>query len=117
MVQKWTLEETDHLLDLCTRLDLRFVVIADRFSNGGEWAERNVEEVKDRYYQVARRLLLERGTGSNEELDHPILRDPYRVVNEIERKRLLGRLWTYSRKQANEDQEVRPSQLPETCHP
>ena len=107
MLQKWSLQETNHLLDLCTRFDLRFVVIADRFSDGGDWGERNVEEVKDRYYQVARRLLLERGTRTEEEMEHPILRDPYRVVNEIERKRLLGRLWTYSRKQATEDQEVR----------
>ncbi len=31
----WTKEETDHLMDLCDRFDLRFTVIADRFEVGG----------------------------------------------------------------------------------
>jgi DNA methyltransferase 1-associated protein 1 len=41
----WTKEETDQLFDLCERFDLRFVVIADRFTSS-----RSVEELKDRYY-------------------------------------------------------------------
>jgi hypothetical protein len=43
--QMWTKEETNELFDLCERFDLRFVVIADRFSSS-----RTVEELKDRYY-------------------------------------------------------------------
>lgn len=41
----WTKEETDQLFELCERLDLRFIVIADRFPSS-----RTVEELKDRYY-------------------------------------------------------------------
>lgn len=43
--QMWTKEETDELFDLCERFDLRFIVIADRFTSS-----RTVEELKDRYY-------------------------------------------------------------------
>nr|GMD12081.1 SWR1-complex protein 4-like [Ipomoea batatas] len=41
----WTKEETGQLFELCKRFDLRFTVIADRFSSS-----RTVEELKDRYY-------------------------------------------------------------------
>lgn len=41
----WSKKDTDQLFDLCERFDLRFVVIADRFSSS-----RTVEELKDRYY-------------------------------------------------------------------
>jgi len=32
MVEGWTRAETDHLLDLCSRFDLRFPVIHDRWN-------------------------------------------------------------------------------------
>lgn len=28
----WSREETDHLMDLCKRFDLRFTIVADRFN-------------------------------------------------------------------------------------
>lgn len=31
MNEDWTKEETDHLMQLCERFNLRFIVIADRF--------------------------------------------------------------------------------------
>eukprot|EP00897_Mesotaenium_endlicherianum_P010799 jgi/Mesen1/9748/ME000698S09231 len=50
---RWSQEETDHLFELCARFDLRFIVIADRFGVGGEWPERSVEDLKQRYYSGA----------------------------------------------------------------
>ena len=41
----WTKKETDQLFELCKQFDLRFIVIADRFSSS-----RTVEELKNRYY-------------------------------------------------------------------
>lgn len=41
----WTKEETSQLFELCEQFDLRFVVIADRFS-----PFRPVEDLKNRYY-------------------------------------------------------------------
>ncbi|KAL7603183.1 hypothetical protein Lser_V15G16737 [Lactuca serriola] len=49
----WTKEETDELFDLCERFDLRFSVIADRFSSS-----RTMEELKNRYYSVSRTILI-----------------------------------------------------------
>lgn len=55
----WSRQETDYLLDMCESLDLRFVVIADRynFPNG---PHRTVEELKSRYFSIARSLLIYR---------------------------------------------------------
>lgn len=39
--------ETDHLLELCSMFDLRFVQIADRF----QYPNRSVEDLKQRYYR------------------------------------------------------------------
>jgi DNA methyltransferase 1-associated protein 1 len=41
----WSREETDNLFDLCEQFDLRFIIIADRFT-----PPRTVEELKGRYY-------------------------------------------------------------------
>ena len=85
----WTKEETDHLFDLCDQFSLRFIVIADRFgltftpsssSSSSKYpqqqrkrdakfaskttaavVERTVDEIKERYYSVARAVLEVRG--------------------------------------------------------
>ena len=31
--QKWTKQETDHLFRLCSRFDLRFILVADRYND------------------------------------------------------------------------------------
>jgi DNA methyltransferase 1-associated protein 1 len=46
----WTRAETDHLLDLCSRFDLRFPVIQDRWDRGQFKTLRSVEDLKERYY-------------------------------------------------------------------
>lgn len=51
--ENWTPEETRELWRLCERLDLRWPVIHDRFSGS-----RSVEELKERYFQVAKRFVL-----------------------------------------------------------
>src|ERR1700738_938511 len=52
---EWTKEETDYLWSLCANFDLRWIVIADRY----EWKnrERNMEDLKERYYNGIRKLL------------------------------------------------------------
>ena len=50
----WSREENDHLIHLCHRFDLRFVVISDRYD---VQYIRSIEELKDRYYSVAKKLL------------------------------------------------------------
>lgn len=60
----WTREETDALFDLCDRFDLRFAVIHDRWPD--IFPSRTVEELKDRYYSVAKRLI-EHRTKTNKD--------------------------------------------------
>ncbi|KAJ8346157.1 hypothetical protein SKAU_G00303500 [Synaphobranchus kaupii] len=51
----WTKSETDHLLDLAQRFDLRFIVIHDRYDHQ-QYRKRSVEDLKERYYSVCAKL-------------------------------------------------------------
>jgi DNA methyltransferase 1-associated protein 1 len=50
----WTKEETDHLWELCHRFDLRFIVMADRWTLS---TSRTVDDMKERYYSVSKKVL------------------------------------------------------------
>lgn len=50
-IEGWTKEETDHLMDLAKRYDLRFVIMSDRW-NKDTFSSRSVEDLKDRYYKI-----------------------------------------------------------------
>eukprot|EP00172_Hildenbrandia_rubra_P000790 Plantae.Rhodophyta-Hildenbrandia_rubra.ctg14458.p1 GENE.Plantae.Rhodophyta-Hildenbrandia_rubra.ctg14458~~Plantae.Rhodophyta-Hildenbrandia_rubra.ctg14458.p1 ORF type:complete len:433 (+),score=78.28 Plantae.Rhodophyta-Hildenbrandia_rubra.ctg14458:199-1497(+) len=52
----WSKAETDTLFELCEQFDLRFIVINDRWPDE-KFGLRTVDELKDRYYAVAKRLL------------------------------------------------------------
>ena len=47
----WSREETDHLMDLARRFDLRFIIMADRY-DVQKFPKRSVEDIKDRYYKI-----------------------------------------------------------------
>lgn len=57
--QPWTKEETDMLFSLCLKYDLRFIVIHDRWPD--KFPSRSVDELKDRYYSVAKAIIDHRG--------------------------------------------------------
>ncbi|XP_043708651.1 SWR1-complex protein 4-like isoform X2 [Telopea speciosissima] len=97
----WTKEETDQLFDLCDRFDLRFVVIADRFPS-----PRTVEELKDRYYSVSREIFLARDASSADVAGNPLVKEPYNVLQEIERKRALSMVLSQTKQQERKDAEV-----------
>ena len=44
----WTRSETDHLIELCGRFDLRFPVILDRWDRSMFKTERSIEDLKER---------------------------------------------------------------------
>jgi DNA methyltransferase 1-associated protein 1 len=54
MDNSWTKEETDYFWDLCKTYDLRFIIIQDRYD---EKYNRSVEELKNRYYSVCKKIL------------------------------------------------------------
>ncbi|KAA8549053.1 hypothetical protein F0562_000737 [Nyssa sinensis] len=96
----WTKEETDQLFDLCERFDLRFIVIADRFPSS-----RTVEELKNRYYSVCRAILIARAP-SGDVSGHPLVKEPYNVAQEIDRKRALSMVLSQTKQQERKDAEV-----------
>ncbi|XP_031100844.1 SWR1-complex protein 4-like isoform X1 [Ipomoea triloba] len=97
----WTKEETGQLFELCKRFDLRFTVIADRFSSS-----RTVEELKDRYYTVSRIVLNSRAASSIDVAGHPIIKEPYNMPQEIERKHALSMVLSQTKHQERRDAEV-----------
>lgn len=51
----WTKFETDELFRLCSEFDLRFIVVHDRWPDS--FPERSIDDLKDRYYSVAKALI------------------------------------------------------------
>lgn len=49
--EDWSQAETDHLMDLCQRFDLRFIVIHDRWDKAA-FRDRSIEDLKERYYHI-----------------------------------------------------------------
>ncbi|XP_076958913.1 SWR1-complex protein 4-like [Bidens hawaiensis] len=101
LCQEWTKEETDELFELCERFDLRFVVIADRFSTS-----RSVEELKNRYYSVSRTILIARAPSPADVSGHPLVKDPYNISQEVDRKRALSMVLSQTKHQERKDAEV-----------
>ncbi|KAL4428350.1 hypothetical protein ABPG75_002439 [Micractinium tetrahymenae] len=101
----WSREETDYLLDLAQRYELRFVVIADRYEFPGA-PERSIEDLKARYYSVARQLLVGREGGPESVANNVLVRQPFNAQHERERKRGLELLMQRSREQDEEENEV-----------
>ncbi|CAK9273972.1 unnamed protein product [Sphagnum jensenii] len=97
----WSREETDNLFDLCEQFDLRFIIIADRFT-----PPRTVEELKGRYYSAARAIVLARAAVTDEVADHTLVKDTYNTAYEVDRKRALGIILSQSRQQDHEDAKV-----------
>ncbi|KAF3436570.1 hypothetical protein FNV43_RR23662 [Rhamnella rubrinervis] len=97
----WTKEETDQLFDLCERYDLRFIVIADRFPSS-----RTVEDLKDRYYSVSRALLVARAPSPGDVSGNLLVKEPYNVSQERERKRALSMVLSQTKQQERKDAEV-----------
>jgi len=96
----WTKPETDTLFELCQRLDTRFITVADRLEN------RSVEDVKARYYAIARKLLDVRGRYSDEELTTmPLYRFQYDKDYDVRRKTQLNQL--HRRTPADEAEEAK----------
>ena len=110
----WTRAETDYLLDALDAHGQRFHVVADRYKvrKRGERGEsgtgrflffvltpsphtltqfeggppRTLEDIKDRYYAIARALLTSREGGAATAARHAVVREPYCGRAETERK-------------------------------
>ncbi|KAG2230385.1 hypothetical protein INT48_004196 [Thamnidium elegans] len=102
----WSKEETDYLFELCRQYDLRFPVIEDRYEF--ENKTRTMEDLKDRYYSVYRKLILQgRGPISNDYIpDRQALVQQYAYDKnkEVERKNALIMLMNRTKEQVEEEE-------------
>ena len=80
----WTKEETDYLLDLIETLDMRWFAVADRYKFNTK--ERSVEDIKGRYYDVARQLIIGREGGTTGIANHVLIKHPFDAQHERRRK-------------------------------
>ena len=63
------------LFHLCRQYDLRFIVVADRFATLLT-PEKTIEDLRDRYYSITRKLLEVRGQADGMK-DSPLFTQPY----------------------------------------
>lgn len=99
----WTKDETDYLIEMCESYDLRFIVIADRYEWPGK--ERSIEDLKSRYYTIARRLLRERISNEDLETRQAQLQTfAYDRNQEVERKRAVEKLFSRTPEQLAEEE-------------
>lgn len=84
----WTKEETDYLLDLIEEMDMRWFAIADRYlyENDGKTRERSVDDIKGRYYSIARQLMIGREGGTTAIANQVLIKHPFDAQHERRRK-------------------------------
>ncbi|KAI9353225.1 hypothetical protein DFJ73DRAFT_828608 [Zopfochytrium polystomum] len=84
----WTKEETDYLLSLCRTFELNFFVVADRYDFKEK--SRSVEDIKERYYDMSRKLQAARSAATGV----PLTQDPFIFdkAREILRKKHVASL-------------------------
>ena len=99
----WTKDETDYLIGMCEMYDLRFIVIADRYEWPGK--QRSIEDLKSRYYTIARRLLRERISNDDLETRQAQLQTfAFDRNQEVERKRAVEKLFSRTPEQLAEEE-------------
>lgn len=100
---RWTREETDHLLELCQRFDLRWPIIEDRFDKERfckeAGARKTMEDMKERYYGLVNELNAARGSQED-----PLA---YDADHERRRKEQLIKLWDRTEEQIKEEEELK----------
>ncbi|ORE07931.1 hypothetical protein BCV72DRAFT_325217, partial [Rhizopus microsporus var. microsporus] len=100
----WSKEETDYLFELCKKYDLRFPVIEDRYNY--ENKQRTMEDLKDRFYSIYRKLILNGKGPTTGDYDRQVLAQQYAFdkSREIERKNALIMLFNRKKEQVEEEE-------------
>ncbi|TFK55422.1 hypothetical protein OE88DRAFT_1651733 [Heliocybe sulcata] len=89
---EWTKEETDYLFNIVREYDLRWFVIHDRYEFSGG-PERSLEDLKDRYYSVCRKLVRSRPWPGDEASKSQLLNSlQFDKEREVTRKKYLTSL-------------------------
>ena len=94
----WTRADTDHLIELATKFDLRFVIMQDRW-NREKHGSRSVEDLKERYYNIMYRL----DKLKDSECETP--KQPlYDADHERMRKEQLNKLYSRTNEEVEEEE-------------
>ncbi|KAK1923209.1 hypothetical protein DB88DRAFT_494255 [Papiliotrema laurentii] len=91
----WTPHETAYLFDLLREYDLRFIVAADRYAYQGPTGvrRRSVEDMKDRYYTICRKLARTRTASDAQSQQQLIQSHSFDKAREIKRKQYASELF------------------------
>ncbi|CAD2095555.1 conserved Plasmodium protein, unknown function [Plasmodium vinckei lentum] len=111
---KWTKEETDYLFNLCEKYECHFIIIYDVYDSK---YSRTIEELKDRFYSVSKKVVedaydqkikLEESKKIKNNTDliklkegkakHPLVKFTYNMEADIERKNIIHKTYTISKK-------------------
>ncbi|KAL7056286.1 hypothetical protein AAHC03_020602 [Spirometra sp. Aus1] len=96
---KWTMEQTDHLMDLARQFDARFVLMQDRWDVSLFPPRPSIEDMKARYYAILASLDVLRGTSLSQGLR-------YDVDHERRRKQQLSLLYGRTRDEVEEEERL-----------
>lgn len=88
--ENWSMDETDHLVDLCQQFDVRFSIVQDRFDSE-RYQKRSTEDLKERYYSVCNRLTKARNPISYDEGQLIAYDAPHERRRKLQLERLLNR--------------------------
>jgi DNA methyltransferase 1-associated protein 1 len=100
----WTKAETDRLFDLLHTFNMNFIVVHDRWDFG---TSRSVEELKERYYDVAKCVVRGRSEAARREAPpHALAKEPFNRAHEESRKDALERMFERSTATERQEQEV-----------
>ncbi|KAF8195705.1 hypothetical protein K438DRAFT_1906372 [Mycena galopus ATCC 62051] len=101
---EWTKEETDYLLNIVTEYDTRWYVIYDRYEYAGGVA-RSMEDLKDRYCSVCRKLIRNRPWAGDENSKNALLSSySFDKEREVLRKRYVASLENRTPEQIAEEE-------------
>ncbi|KAJ3989587.1 hypothetical protein F5890DRAFT_1400578 [Lentinula detonsa] len=101
---EWTKEETDYLFKIAHEYDLRWYIIHDRYEypNG---PTREIEDLKDRYYSVCRKLVRNRTWAGDEASKSQLLLSfQYDKEKEILRRKYVASLANRTPEQIQEEE-------------
>ncbi|KAF5363422.1 hypothetical protein D9756_000389 [Leucocoprinus leucothites] len=102
--KEWTKEETDYLFGLVRDFDSRWYIIYDRYEYPGG-PSRALEDLKDRYYSVCRKLVRNRPWGGDEASKAMLLSTfQFDKERELTRKKYLTSLENRTPEQALEEE-------------
>ncbi|TYJ52625.1 SWR1-complex protein 4 [Cryptococcus floricola] len=105
----WTPHETAYLFELLKEYDLRFIVAADRYAYMGPTGmgpekQRSVEDMKERYYFICKRLV-ETRTASDPHAQNLLARQyEFDKAREIKRKQYASELFHLTAAEISEEE-------------